>query len=306
MAGSSDPALVRRAAAGDPDAFGALVARHRQALAALIRLRIGNPDEADDVLQDTLLAAWLQIGSVRDPSRFKAWLLQIARNQCRDYYRSKYRRETPTEKEALAQALSRFGRGTASERERVEDVLDLRQALDSLAPDHREVVDAFYVLGLTISEIAGRARRPEGTVKRWFSTARHHLRERMEVSSSLVVEPRKPDGCVFSRRADQPDSSVVGVWVVTVGERAFRCLRVIDVGPVSEEEVLIEAFVDERGRTVLARRYNGRLWAQSRYKTPWDERLPDALRIVIDGVTFVHWYDCLTDVAFSAQIDTVK
>ena len=85
------------------------------------------------------------------------------------------------------------------------------------------------------------------------------------------------------------------------GERAFRCLRVIDVGPVSEEEVLIEAFVDERGRTVLARRYNGRLWAQSRYKTPWDERLPDALRIVIDGVTFVHWYDCLTDVAFSAD-----
>lgn len=129
---------------------------------------------------------------------------------------------------------------------------------------------------------------------------------RIEVSSSLVVEPRKPDGCVFSRRADQPDSSVVGVWAVTVGERAFRCLRVIDVGPVSEEEVLIEAFVDERGRTVLARRYNGRLWAQSRYKTPWDERLPDALRIVIDGVTFVHWYDCLTDVAFSAQIDTVK
>lgn len=97
-----------------------------------------------------------------------------------------------------------------------------------------------------------------------------------------------------------PETTAAGVWEVTVGERSFRCLRVIDVGrPPRETDVLIEAFLDERGRTVLARRYNGRLWARDRYETPWDQRLPHARRLEIDGATFVHWYDCVTDVALS-------
>jgi hypothetical protein len=91
-----------------------------------------------------------------------------------------------------------------------------------------------------------------------------------------------------------------GVYCVTIGERSFSCLRVLDVTTTpTENSVMLEAFLTREGRTVLCRRYNGRLWASKHGSAypgpPWDERLPAHNRIVIDGVTFVHWYDCLSD-----------
>jgi len=64
----------------------------------------------------------------------------------------------------------------------------------------------------------------------------------------------------------------------------------------------VEAYLARSGRTVLFRRYNGRLW-KTKDKPPWDERFPDHNRVVINGVTFVHWYDCLTDLACGISED---
>ena len=89
-----------------------------------------------------------------------------------------------------------------------------------------------------------------------------------------------------------------GIFRVKVGDRSFACLRALDVGgELSEEGMLVEAFLDRKGRSVLFRRYNGRKWKTEEGKPDWTEKLPDDSRIVVDGVTFVHWYDCLTDTA---------
>jgi len=114
---------------------------------------------------------------------------------------------------------------------------------------------------------------------------------------------RQQDGSFKrSRRRASAEATGAGVFRVRIADRSFTCLRVLDVGTVpSETGILVEAYVNREGRTVLFRRYNGRLWAiggESGYDgAPWDERFPGHQRIVIDGVTFVHWYDCLTDVA---------
>jgi hypothetical protein len=113
---------------------------------------------------------------------------------------------------------------------------------------------------------------------------------------------RRPDGTYRQRRSARHRARGAigaGMFRVRVGERAFTCLRVLDAGQEpSEEGILVEAFLNRRGRTVLFRRHNGRLWAVGRqHDQPWDEKLPDQARIVIDGRVFVHWYDCLTDVA---------
>jgi len=94
-----------------------------------------------------------------------------------------------------------------------------------------------------------------------------------------------------------------GTFRVQVGQRSFTCLRVLDLeGEPSEQGILMEAYLTRSGRTVLARRYNGRLWkvdpkGDAKKRRPWDERLPSAPRLVIGGATFVHWYDCLSDAA---------
>ncbi len=73
----TDAELVERARAGDADAFGELVDRHRHAVyrAALAALR--RPDEADDVAQDVFIAAYRRLGGFRGESSFRTWLLAI-------------------------------------------------------------------------------------------------------------------------------------------------------------------------------------------------------------------------------------
>ncbi len=117
---------------------------------------------------------------------------------------------------------------------------------------------------------------------------------RMEDRSRFVLQE---DGS-FKQRCHSPEVIGAGMFSVKVGERSFICLRVLDVeDKPTERDMLMEAYLTQEGRTVLCRRYNGRLWKVEEGKPTWDEKFPEHNRIVIDGVTFVHWYDCLTGLA---------
>jgi len=61
------------------------------------------------------------------------------------------------------------------------------------------------------------------------------------------------------------------------------------------DAVASEAYIDKNGRTVLWRRFNRNDWAMKRYGKAWTEMLPDNERILINGETYVHWYDCVSD-----------
>ena len=87
---------------------------------------------------------------------------------------------------------------------------------------------------------------------------------------------------------------VVGRYNVTIGGKSFDTICVMDIetyncGVVSEQ------FLDREGKTVLWRRYNRNDWAIDRYGKLWSEQLPDNDRLIVNGTTYVHWYDCITD-----------
>lgn len=122
----------------------------------------------------------------------------------------------------------------------------------------------------------------------------------------------RADGSYRLRRRKAPtDCADIGaaMWRVRIGDRRFTCLRVID--EIRSEDTLMEVFLTRRGRTVLCRRYNERLWERDNAAVwrkwcnceprPWDEQLPDHARIVIDGRVYVHWYDCLTGLALGIK-----
>lgn len=59
--------------------------------------------------------------------------------------------------------------------------------------------------------------------------------------------------------------------------------------------VVSEQYLDKDGRTILWRRFNRNDWAYDRYGMQWTEQLPENERLCINGKTYVHWYDCITD-----------
>ena len=86
--------LLERARAGDGDAFQQLAAPHHRELHVHCYRILGSVQDAEDALQDTLLAAWRGLGSFEGRSSLRTWLYQVATNRCLNMLRANRRRPT--------------------------------------------------------------------------------------------------------------------------------------------------------------------------------------------------------------------
>jgi RNA polymerase sigma-70 factor (ECF subfamily) len=88
----TDLAVVTKARLGDADAFRALVERHGRPLFRLAFRMTGNQHDAEDVVQESFLRAWRQLGKFDERASFGTWLYRIATNCSLDVMRSRKRR----------------------------------------------------------------------------------------------------------------------------------------------------------------------------------------------------------------------
>lgn len=96
MIRDEEPALFKGIQAGEPAALRALMARRDRWVRGIILAVTGDPDRLDDVAQQAWSAVWQRAGSLRDPSRWKAWLARLARNVAIDAGRDATRRRRIT------------------------------------------------------------------------------------------------------------------------------------------------------------------------------------------------------------------
>lgn len=87
---------------------------------------------------------------------------------------------------------------------------------------------------------------------------------------------------------------IVGRYTVAIGGKQYDTVCVLDV-EAGGCGVVLEQFLDKNGRTILWRRFNRDDWAMDTYEKPWSQLLPDNDRLTVNGTTYVHWYDCITD-----------
>ena len=87
---------------------------------------------------------------------------------------------------------------------------------------------------------------------------------------------------------------IVGRYTVSINGKAYDTVCVMDV-ETYDCGVVSEQFLDQNGRTILWRRFNRDDWAIEHYGKRWSEQLPDNERLTVNGITYVHWYDCITD-----------
>jgi RNA polymerase sigma-70 factor, ECF subfamily len=149
-------------------------------VAAIPRLRAfavslcGNPDRADDLVQETLAKALINIGSFAVGTNLSAWLFTILRNA---YYSElrKRRREVADVDGKLADGLI-----AGAEQEDHMNFLDFRRALQKLPPDQREALVLIGGSGLSYEEAAEICNCAVGTMKSRVSRARARLSELLE------------------------------------------------------------------------------------------------------------------------------
>ena len=88
----SDAEAIRRVLAGDVESFAMLVERYQHAFAAYATNMMGSPDEAADVMQESMVRAFRFLDRCTDPANFKAWLFRIVVNQCKTHLTRRSRR----------------------------------------------------------------------------------------------------------------------------------------------------------------------------------------------------------------------
>ena len=175
---TGDEALAERVrASGDVAAFSVLVTRYRGRLVALARRMLtgSNSDEAEDVAQETFVAAYDKRNSFRPGEPFRPWLYRIAVNRCLDRLRAQSRRPATVEIGSLPEpALS--GGDPVQALLSSETEARLREAVAALPPKLRAVFVLRHLDDLSYDEIAAATCLPLGTVKTHLFRARAELR----------------------------------------------------------------------------------------------------------------------------------
>ncbi len=153
---ASDAQLIGRSAAGDRAAFDDLVRRHQAVIFRFARAVTDTAAQAEDVLQETFLAAFRSAGTYRGEAPVRSWLLAIARNKARRLGRP--RAGAPDHFEPLDVLGQRAGWGSEDDPEAAAIDVQRREhlaaVLDQLSPEDREVLVLRDLEGLAGVEVA--------------------------------------------------------------------------------------------------------------------------------------------------------
>ncbi len=179
--------LVRRARAGDTQAFGALVQAYQTFAYNLALRATGNPVDAQDLAQEAFIRAWRSLDGFRGQSSFGTWLYRIVINAC--YNRApRLRRELSELDLDGGEALSLSDRSLDPQLalEAAELRRMLQEEVERLPKSYRLLVLLRYQQGLSYEEIASVLETPLGTVKTGLFRAHARLRAVLQQALSPV------------------------------------------------------------------------------------------------------------------------
>ncbi|MBI5069111.1 MAG: RNA polymerase sigma factor [Deltaproteobacteria bacterium] len=187
--GTSDEELIRLAAEGDRRAFEALAIRHELALHRYATRCCGSRREAEDALQDGLLAAWRGARTFRGEASARTWLFQVLVHACRRRLR---RRAGEPDRHDDLTAADPLPSGERAPDEQVADAqlsAALERALAELPDEAREVLLLRDVEGLPGDEAAAALGIGLAAMKSRLHRARLELKERVEARLRPRLHP---------------------------------------------------------------------------------------------------------------------
>ncbi len=159
--------LVERAKNNDSDAFTHLILNIERDLYCIAKSKIDNENDIEDIIQETMIIAFLNIKKLKNNSFFKTWIIKILINNCNKFY--KRRKHKSLEDEEI---------------ERIGSVemdlsnIEFKDFISFLKEDERVILTFYYYLGYTTKEISKILNKREGTICSKISRAKTKIKEK--------------------------------------------------------------------------------------------------------------------------------
>lgn len=196
MTNQEELELIKRVLDGEPDTFEELVNENQKNVYNLALRMTGNEDDALDVSQDVFIKAYTGLSGFRGDSRFSVWLYRLTYNMCIDLSRRKKRRpevslsRADEDSDDTELEIPDMRYTPESEFEKKELRRTVRTIVDSLSPEHRQVLIMREYGDMSYERIAEVLHVSEGTIKSRISRARKCVVKKLIENGTIIPSER--------------------------------------------------------------------------------------------------------------------
>ena len=249
---AKDNTLIHRAQIGDEGAFADLMREYYPLVYAIVIRIVGNSHDAEEVVQDAFFNAYRGLTQLKDATKFKSWLAEIAQNCARNWLR-KQRGDTVSIDEVSEQMLQT--QDSPDERlTRLEQRELIRRTIETLPQKDREIARAFYLEGASYDELISTHGLSYNAIASRLSRAKRQLSKRLQyLLTGIFVSPAMTLKKLYS--GGLTVMKIGTVLKITVGVAALIALVFIGfVGvrqmnaPTVEERVYLSPWEDGTSR----------------------------------------------------------
>ena len=173
--------LVARCLRGDESAFAMIADQYGNLLLRTAYLLVQDEEAAKDIVQDSLLLAWKNMAKLREPAFLRAWLLKIVVNQSISLKRQWARKAALLREQFTQTSIDDSIQSADFARGRLEDRLDVEQAIAQLPLNQRVVLVLFYYHRMTMPEIATMLGVAENTLRKRLQVALAKTRRALRI-----------------------------------------------------------------------------------------------------------------------------
>lgn len=174
--------LIKKAQKGDKNAFTDIILQIRNDLYKIAKTRISNDDDIEDLIQDTMIETYKYIKKLREPEKFKMWVIKILVNKCNKLYKKKYRKDISIDEYNLENYI------ILNTQKDIEDDLNFYYLIKNLKYEERIVLVLHYMEQYSVKDISKILKINENTVKTHLYRAREKIKKKKLNEKEEVLE----------------------------------------------------------------------------------------------------------------------
>ena len=249
---ANDNTLICRAQSGDEGAFVDLIQVYYPFVYAIVIGIVNNPQDAEEVVQDTFLNAYRGLAQYQEMAKFKNWLAEIARNRARSWLR-KQRIDTVSIDEVSEYTLATQDLPDEQLIRREQREL-IRSAMGTLSEKDRDIARAYYLDGASYDELTRTHGLSYKAIAFRLSRAKRQLSKRLQylltgifVSPAMTLKKLYSGGLTVMKVGTVPKITVGAAVLIALIFIGFIGVRQMNAPPV-EERVYLSPWEDGTAR----------------------------------------------------------
>lgn len=171
--------LIEKAISGDKDAFGKIISQYEKKLYIIAKSRINNEEDVKDIIQETIMNAYINLKTLKDIEKFNSWITTILINTCNKFYTKNNINVVSYD----GMVENSINLACDQDTESINNYMDFAQIIGFLEVEDRTIITMYYMEDYTTKEIGEIFNINESTLRSRISRIRERIKQNLNERS---------------------------------------------------------------------------------------------------------------------------